>query len=68
MKALARTGDILQKMGWKKVPLTTFRLNNILTEYIFDLSPIEEISSFEPYDYKSGIRRTVKWMREVGKI
>ena len=68
MKLLAKTGDLLQKIGWKKVPLTTFRLNNILTEYVFDLSPIEEISNFEPYDYKSGIKRTIQWMREVGKI
>lgn len=63
-KSSARIGDFLKLLGWQGVPLTSFRLNNILTEYVFDLQPIMEIASPLPYDLKTGIRRTIQWMRE----
>jgi nucleoside-diphosphate-sugar epimerase len=68
MKALAKFGDLLQKVGWKKVPLTSFRLNNILTEYVFDLTSIEEICDFRHYDYKVGIKRTIDYMNKLRKF
>jgi nucleoside-diphosphate-sugar epimerase len=60
----AMVGDILKFLGWTNVPLTSFRLNNILTEYVFDLSPIMEISSPLPYNQEEGIERSIEWMRE----
>ena len=68
MKLFARTGDILQKIGWKNVPLTNFRLNNILTEYVFDFTPITEISGPPLYDFRAGIKRTIQWIKESGEI
>ncbi|HHT9158535.1 MAG: hypothetical protein A2047_01095 [Omnitrophica bacterium GWA2_41_15] len=67
-KSSAKTGDFLKLLGWRGVPLTSFRLNNILTEYVFDLQPIIEIAAPLPYDLKTGIRRTIQWMREVGEF
>lgn len=67
-KSGAKLGDIFKAMGWKQVPLTSFRLNNIITEYIFDLQPIMEISGPLPCDVKTGVRRTIQWMREMGEI
>lgn len=67
-KSAAKCGDILKNLGWKSVPLTSFRLNNILTEYIFNLQSIMEISGLPLYDFKTGIRRTIQWMRQVGEI
>ena len=64
----ARFGDILKNLGWKNVPLTSFRLNNILTEYVFDLHPIMEISGPLPHDFRAGIRRTIQWMQRAGEI
>lgn len=63
-KSGAKLGDIFKAMGWKQVPLTSFRLNNIITEYIFDLQPIMEISGPLPCDVKTGVRQTIQWMRE----
>jgi len=68
VKLAAKSGDILKAMGWKKFPLTSFRLNNIRTEYMFDLQPITDITGPLPYDFKTGIRRTVKYMRQAGEI
>ncbi len=59
----AKVGDILKFFGWKNVPMSSFRLNNILTEYIFDLSPIINISDPLPYNRIDGIKRTVEWFK-----
>lgn len=67
-KSAARVGDFLKVAGWRSVPLTSFRLNNILTEYIFDMSPIMEIAGLLPYDLKTGVEKTVQWLRESGEI
>jgi GlcNAc-P-P-Und epimerase len=64
----AKSGDMLKAMGWKKFPLTSFRLNNIRTEYVFDLSTITNITGPLPYDFKDGIRRTIEYMKRAGEI
>jgi nucleoside-diphosphate-sugar epimerase len=68
VKVLAKTGDILKSLGWKNFPLTSFRLNNIRTEYVFNLQPIMDIVGPLPYDFKTGVKRTVRCMRQAGEI
>jgi nucleoside-diphosphate-sugar epimerase len=68
VKFMAKIGDILKSLGWKKFPLTSFRLNNICTEYVFNLKPIIDITGSLPYDYKTGIRRTIEYMCKTGEI
>jgi len=64
----ANAGDILKFIGWKDVPLTSERLDHIRTDYVFDLHSIMEVSGPLPYDFKTGIRRTIQWMRKEGEI
>lgn len=61
-KAVALTGDLLQKAGWRNVPLTSFRLNNITTEYVFDLTPTMNLTRFEPTDLKTAVDETLHHM------
>ena len=61
-KTVALIGDLLQKMGWRTVPLTSFRLHNITTEYVFDLSPIMNLIRFEPTGLKTAINETLLHM------
>jgi len=61
--AAAFVGDFLQALGWRFVPLTSFRLKNIRTEYIFDLSPIESLSKFSYIDLDQGIKNTLEHLR-----
>ena len=68
VKIFARIGDICKSFGWYSVPLSSFRLNNIITEYIYDLEPIIKISGPLPFNLNTGIKRTVKWLRETGEI
>ena len=67
-KLAARIGDGCKAAGWHSVPLSSFRLNNIRTEYIFDMRPIMEISAPLPYNLKTGVEQTVEWLREMGEI
>ncbi len=67
-KSGAKVGDLFKTVGWRSVPLTSFRLNNILTEYIFDMKPIMEIAGPSPYDLKTGVEKTVQWLRETKEI
>ncbi len=69
-KLFAKAGDVLKAIGWRNVPLTSFRLNNMRTELIYDdlLQPVLEICGSLPYDLKRGVKRTIEWMREAGEI
>ncbi len=64
-KTFAKVGDMLKFLGWTNVPLTSFRLNNITTEYVFDLSPILEVCDGKlPYDRETAVEKTVEWFKK----
>ncbi|MDP8257948.1 MAG: NAD(P)-dependent oxidoreductase [Candidatus Aadella gelida] len=67
-KLVAKIGDCCKMLGWYSFPLSSFRLNNIRTEYVFNMRPIMKISGSLPYNIKTGIERTVEWMRKQGDI
>jgi nucleoside-diphosphate-sugar epimerase len=58
---LAMIGDVLNCIGMKRFPFNSFRLNNILTEYQFDMSETEAICGPLPYSMDDGVRRTAQW-------
>lgn len=62
LKLVARCGDLLQRVGWREPPLTTFRLNNLLTEMVYDLGPLHDAVGRLPYSLEDGVRETVRWM------
>ena len=64
-RVLAWAGDILNLMGFQNFPFNSFRLNNILTEYIFDLSSTEKICGCLPYSLSTGVEITVKWFDDL---
>ena len=59
--ALGGCGDVLNQLGWKTFPLNTFRVRNILTEYIFDLSETERICGPLPFSVDQGVERLARW-------
>ncbi len=60
-------GDFLKLFGIK-FPMTSFRLSNMTTDNIHDLSPIKELMPDLPFTRKYGIEKTLKWMKgEVSK-
>ncbi len=59
-KALALAGDLAARIGLP-APLTTPRLKNILTEYVYDTGPIEAIHGPTVISNEEGVRRTADW-------
>jgi len=58
---IALMGDIINKVGVTSFPFNSFRLKNIMTEYIVDTSNIEKICGSLPYSIEEGIAETVRW-------
>jgi nucleoside-diphosphate-sugar epimerase len=68
LKAIAAAGDLAGVAGMKNPPLTTFRLNNLMTQMVYDLSREERICGPLPFGLPEAIERTVKWMRDHRQI
>ena len=64
LKCMASVGDVLKRTGVSNnPPLTSFRLNNLLTDAIFDLQELERVAGATPYNMEQGVAITVEWMR-----
>jgi hypothetical protein len=50
--------------GFKNVPLTSFRLNNLVSEMIYDFNSLKKITGGLPFDQENGVEITVKWMSD----
>lgn len=61
-RVLAKTGDIIVRAGYRNFPFTSFRLKNILTEYVFDLSDVRSVVPELPYSMEDGVRQTAAWL------
>lgn len=66
LKALAWSGDVLKRIGMKNPPLTTFRLDNLLTPMNYDMSATREVCGPSPYTLKEGVRATADWIQQHG--
>lgn len=60
-KALGLVGDSLGVIRGRGFPFNSFRLNNILTEYVFDLSPTQRVCGHLPFTYQQGVHETAIW-------
>jgi GlcNAc-P-P-Und epimerase len=66
LRMLAATGDAARKLGWKNPPMTSFRLNNLRTQMVYDMSATQAVAGPSPYTLQQGIHRTVGWMQQYG--
>ncbi|MCB1658237.1 MAG: NAD(P)-dependent oxidoreductase [Pseudomonadales bacterium] len=63
LKIAAIVGDSLNGIGIG-FPLTTFRLNNLITPMLHDFSDLQEVVGDLPYSMKDGVKLTVTWMNK----
>ena len=68
VKLVARLGDALNLLGLKSFPFNSFRLNNVLTEYVFDLSKTEKVCGPLPYSFDEAVSETIQWIKEMPKV
>lgn len=62
LRALALTGDALEALGIRHAPLTSFRLDNLLTPMAYPTPLLERACGPLPFSLEEGVRRTVAWM------
>ena len=60
-RALGVVGDFLGLIRGPGFPFNSFRLNNILTEYVFDLTPTQRVCGDLPFTYQQGVQETAAW-------
>ncbi len=64
LRLAAIVGDACKRLGIvKNPPLTTFRLNNLLTNAVYDLGSLRKLCGDLPYGLEEGVNQTVKWLR-----
>lgn len=64
LRLFASTGNILKKIGYKSVPITSFRLNNLITTMDYDTSEVEKVVGPLPYDLEEATKITYNWYKE----
>jgi nucleoside-diphosphate-sugar epimerase len=65
IRMAALFGDALGLLGLH-FPMTSFRLKNMTTDNIINLSNTQQIAPNPPVDRVTGIRRTLEWMNRKG--
>jgi len=68
VRIAAICGDILWRLGWKRVPLTTFRLKNMTIDRLYDTSLTEAVVGRLPYTQEQGVKETLSWLRANNAI
>jgi nucleoside-diphosphate-sugar epimerase len=63
LRVAARCGDAAKRLGYRKPPMTSFRLNNLLTDMIHDTRPLRAACGDMPYTMEEGVRITCEWLR-----
>lgn len=60
-RLLGVAGDLAAAIGLN-TPLTSRRLDNMMTDYVYDTSPIEAIAGPPTVSMAEGVRRTADWL------
>lgn len=68
LRPAAWIGDSLKTLGWQNPPLTSFRLDNLLTPMVHDLEPLRAVVGKLPHSMEDGVRMTVDWLRAQGEV
>lgn len=68
LRAAARCGDLLLRAGLRSVPYSSFRLENILAEAVYDLDGLREICGDLPYTLEEGVAETAAWLKTHGSF
>jgi nucleoside-diphosphate-sugar epimerase len=63
LRFLANVGDAMARCGYSNPPITSFRLNNLLTTMVYDASRTEEIAGALPFNRLAGVTETIVWLR-----
>ena len=62
LRSAGVVGDVIERMGGH-APLTSFRVNNMTTDMVYDMSPLETMVGRLPFSLEQGVDRTITWLK-----
>ena len=65
LRVAAAAGDVVGRFGYE-FPMTSFRLNNLTHERVYDMSATEAVVGSLPFSVEEGTARTIEWLRLHG--
>jgi len=68
LRLLAKVGDFCKFFGWSDTPLTSFRLNNMLTGAYYPIKITQDIVGNLPFSLREGVHQTLDWMEQQGLL
>ena len=68
LKGAAIAGDAIEWLGLRHAPLTSFRLNNLVSDMVYETGPLEALVGPLPHTMTEGVARTVAWMLAAGEV
>ncbi|HEY4942155.1 MAG TPA: NAD(P)-dependent oxidoreductase [Rhizomicrobium sp.] len=68
LRMAAAAGDVLKRLGYKDPPLSSFRLQNLMTGGDYPLEKTQLVVGPLPFSLGDGVAQTVRWMRERGEL
>lgn len=68
LRVAATVGDVFEKLGWRNAPLTRFRLDNLVTNMIYDLAPLQTVAPNLPFSLEAGVAETVAWLQRESSV
>lgn len=63
LRFAAALGDLLQRWGVRNPPLTRFRLDNLLTEMLYETARLNAVCGLPPSSMIQGVKATLDWMQ-----
>ena len=66
MRLLAKGGDFCKTLGWSDPPITSFRLNNMLTGAHYPIEKTQAVVGELPFSLQEGVQQTLDWMGQQG--
>lgn len=67
-RAIARSGDLINAAGFRRFPFNSFRLNNVITPNVVNLSTTREVCGEVPFTSRDGVKLTVEWLLDERAI
>ena len=62
MRLLAKGGDFCKALGWNDPPITSFRLNNMLTGAHYPIEKTQAVVGELPFTVQEGVQKTLDWI------
>jgi GlcNAc-P-P-Und epimerase len=66
-QAAARLGDLAKRLGVRDPAITSFRLSNLMTNAVYDLSATRALCPDLPYTFADSVAMTLTWLENGGE-